>query len=156
MAALRANKAIIGLLASLIGLSLMLLWLYPKLIAYATIKTEPYSLRFDISNSAQETSIITLSYDYGYGINKNHSRIIKLKNNTGEHTIELSLSAWKKIRELTFSGQNNDDYQLNRLSIVQANTAQQFEKNQLIPVKQGNKRLYQLAIALKPSPDTGL
>lgn len=158
--ALRINKTIVITFVCALILSLALVWVYSKAKAHSYSKLEPYALSFTIQQSLEPSvdndntglpknteSLITLAYDYGFGITKDHKRSLTIEETKANTTFEISLSAWKKIRGLHFIGKNNIDYRLLNLTISKAGNVYEFNSAELVPINEGNNITYRLPLS---------
>lgn len=164
--ALRTNKTIVILSVCTLILGSALFWAYSKAKSHSYAKLEPYALSFTIQQSFEPSenlagrtltdstaqskntdSIITMAYDYGYGITKNHKRKLTLEPTEAEKTFNLSLSSWKQLRGLHFIGRKNTNYRLINLTISKADNIYKLSSEGLTPIiNESNNITYNLPL----------
>lgn len=144
------RKTTLFTFASLLIVLIAVVFGYSHVKAKAHYKIEPYVVTFSVE--APQENLIFMAYDYGYGIIDQHTRSIHLTNELNDsdsaitQSFELSLSAWKTLRELNFIAPMTTEYTLTAVSIRKDQQQHTFTQSQLTQLHENGNRLYRLPL----------
>jgi len=89
-----------------------------KLQQASYAKLAPLSLELGLTNNIEQSVIV--EYDYGYGFNPGHSQERRIFASDRSQLLAFSVSSWKKIKRLRIRVSDQEQLDLNSVTLQRA------------------------------------